>query len=153
MRDRVEVATAEGDRPAYRANGPDRCYHCKDELFTRIDADLARRHRLDAVAYGENADDARRPDRPGALAAREHGVLRPLDNHPERGTRRRAHDREPSPRSHPRHASSGEQRECNEAGRRAAGGVERGNRAQRCIGHDPQHERPRPRNGPRRVHH
>ncbi len=36
------------------------------------------RHMLDAVAYGENADDTRRPDRPGALAAREHGVLRPL---------------------------------------------------------------------------
>jgi pyridinium-3,5-biscarboxylic acid mononucleotide sulfurtransferase len=74
----VEVVTREGERAAYRANGPDRCYHCKDELFTRIDADLAARHGLDAVAYGENADDARRPDRPGSLAAREHGVLRPL---------------------------------------------------------------------------
>ena len=35
-------------------------------------------HRLDAVAYGENADDARRPDRPGSRAATEHQVLRPL---------------------------------------------------------------------------
>src|SRR5689334_14553635 len=33
----VEVATREGDSEAYRANGPDRCFHCKDELFTRID--------------------------------------------------------------------------------------------------------------------
>jgi len=74
----VEVATREGDREAYRANGPDRCYHCKDELFTRIDAEVMARHGLDAVAYGENADDTRRPDRPGALAAREHAVLRPL---------------------------------------------------------------------------
>ena len=74
----VEVATREGDRDAYRANGPDRCYHCKDELFTRIDDDVAERYNLDAVAYGENADDARRSDRPGAEAAREHGVLRPL---------------------------------------------------------------------------
>ena len=74
----VEVVTREGEREAYRANGPDRCYHCKDELFTRIDADLAAQHGLDAVAYGENADDARRPDRPGARAATEHGVLRPL---------------------------------------------------------------------------
>jgi uncharacterized protein len=74
----VEVVTHEGDREAYRANGPDRCYHCKDELFTRVDAEVAARHHLDAVAYGENADDALRPDRPGALAAREHGVLRPL---------------------------------------------------------------------------
>lgn len=80
----VEVTTREGDRAAYRANGPDRCYHCKDELFTRLGVDLAAHgfdlaaHGLDAVAYGENADDARRPDRPGSLAAREHGVLRPL---------------------------------------------------------------------------
>jgi pyridinium-3,5-biscarboxylic acid mononucleotide sulfurtransferase len=74
----VEVVTREGDREAYRANGPDRCYHCKDELFTRIDAELMTRHMLDAVAYGENSDDAHRPDRPGALAARDHGVLRPL---------------------------------------------------------------------------
>ena len=74
----VEVVTREGERTAYVANGPDRCYHCKDELFTRIDAELAGRHGLDAVAYGENADDARRPDRPGSRAATEHGVLRPL---------------------------------------------------------------------------
>jgi uncharacterized protein len=74
----VEVVTREGDREAYRVNGPDRCYHCKDELFTRIGDDVVTAHRLDAVAYGENADDARRPDRPGARAATEHRVLRPL---------------------------------------------------------------------------
>jgi uncharacterized protein len=74
----VEVVTSEGERPAYVANDADRCYHCKDELFTRIDAELAARHDLDAVAYGENADDARRLDRPGSRAATEHGVLRPL---------------------------------------------------------------------------
>ena len=74
----VEVATREGDVAAYRANGPDRCFHCKDELFTRISAEVVERLRLDAVAYGENADDARRPDRPGARAASQHAVLRPL---------------------------------------------------------------------------
>ena len=74
----VEVGTAEAERPAYVANGADRCYHCKDELFTRIDAELAARLGLDAVAYGENADDARRLDRPGSRAAAEHGVLRLL---------------------------------------------------------------------------
>ena len=74
----VEVATHEGDNPAYRANGPDRCFHCKDELFTRISADVQSAHGLVAVAYGENADDARRLDRPGARAATEHDVLRPL---------------------------------------------------------------------------
>lgn len=74
----AEVPTAELDRPDYRANGPDRCFHCKDELFATIDATVARAHRLDAVAYGENADDARRPDRPGSRAAHDHRVLRPL---------------------------------------------------------------------------
>jgi uncharacterized protein len=74
----VEVRTHEGDSPAYRANGPDRCFHCKDELFTRIGDDVISAHRLDAVAYGENADDARRPDRPGSRAASDHKVLRPL---------------------------------------------------------------------------
>ncbi|MFW5472795.1 ATP-dependent sacrificial sulfur transferase LarE [Knoellia sp. CPCC 206450] len=74
----VEVRTHEGDNPAYRLNGPDRCFHCKDELFTRIDDAVVEAHRLDAVAYGENADDAQRPDRPGSRAATEHRVLRPL---------------------------------------------------------------------------
>jgi pyridinium-3,5-biscarboxylic acid mononucleotide sulfurtransferase len=74
----VEVETAEGDRAAYRANGPDRCYHCKDELFATIDAGIAGSLGLDAIAYGENADDVRRTDRPGARAATEHDVRRPL---------------------------------------------------------------------------
>ncbi len=74
----VEVTTSEGDDPAYRANGPDRCYFCKNELFTRISAEVVSAHGLAAIAYGENADDARRPDRPGAQAAREHDVLTPL---------------------------------------------------------------------------
>ncbi len=74
----VEVHTNEGDNAAYRANGPDRCFHCKDELFARISDDVVAAHGLDAVAYGENADDARRPDRPGSRAATNHRVLRPL---------------------------------------------------------------------------
>ncbi|WP_030435586.1 ATP-dependent sacrificial sulfur transferase LarE [Actinoplanes subtropicus] len=74
----IEVATHEGDRPEYRANGPDRCFHCKDELFTRIDASVVAEHGLDAIAYGENADDVRRDDRPGSRAATAHGVLTPL---------------------------------------------------------------------------
>lgn len=74
----VEVVTHEGDDPAYRANGPDRCFHCKHELFTRISDEVAARYGVSAVAYGENADDARRPDRPGSRAATNHAVLRPL---------------------------------------------------------------------------
>jgi len=74
----VELVTNELERPEYRANGPDRCFHCKTELFERIDDELVSRYGLSAVAYGENADDARRPDRPGAKAATNHQVLRPL---------------------------------------------------------------------------
>ena len=74
----VEVATHEGDNPAYRANGPDRCFHCKDELFARISDELVTELGLAAVAYGENADDALRPDRPGSQAATNHKVLRPM---------------------------------------------------------------------------
>ena len=74
----IEVATHEGDRPEYQANGPDRCFYCKEELFSRIDDEVAQRYQLDAIAYGENADDALRPDRPGARAAAHHHVLRPL---------------------------------------------------------------------------
>lgn len=74
----VELPTHELDRPEYRANGPDRCFHCKTELFSRIDDEVAARYGLSAIAYGENADDAVRPDRPGARAATNHRVLRPL---------------------------------------------------------------------------
>jgi uncharacterized protein len=74
----VEVATDEGSNPAYRANGPDRCFHCKNELFTKISDEVVRTYALDAVAYGENLDDAQRPDRPGSRAAVEHRVLAPL---------------------------------------------------------------------------
>jgi pyridinium-3,5-biscarboxylic acid mononucleotide sulfurtransferase len=74
----VEIETSEGDNPAYRANGPDRCFHCKNELFTRIEDEIADAYGLEAVAYGENADDMMRPDRPGSRAASNHKVLRPL---------------------------------------------------------------------------
>src|SRR5659263_589760 len=60
----VEVATHEGENPAYRANGPDRCFFCKDELFTRISDEAVAAHGLRAEADGESASAARRPDRP-----------------------------------------------------------------------------------------
>ncbi len=74
----VEFETHEGENPRYRANNADRCFHCKDELFSRISAGVAAAHGIRAVAYGENADDALRPDRPGSQAATDHAVLRPL---------------------------------------------------------------------------
>jgi uncharacterized protein len=60
----------------YRANRPDRCYHCKTELFDRID-DLMTQLDFETVAYGINRDDTG-DFRPGHKAAREHRVLAPL---------------------------------------------------------------------------
>jgi uncharacterized protein len=71
------VRTTEIEQPAYRANNPDRCYHCKHELYTHLTAIAASRG-IAAVADGSNADD-RGDYRPGRRAAREFGVLSPLD--------------------------------------------------------------------------
>lgn len=73
----VVLETREMERAGYRANGPDRCYHCKSELFDVIDAEVAAREEIVAVAYGATADDAS-DHRPGAEAAREHAVCAPL---------------------------------------------------------------------------
>jgi uncharacterized protein len=70
------IETDELSNPAYRANTPERCYFCKDELFDRLD-ELARRRGFAAVAYGINADD-QGDWRPGQRAAREHRVSTPL---------------------------------------------------------------------------
>jgi uncharacterized protein len=70
------VETREMDNAAYRRNAPDRCYHCKSELFDRLDA-LAAELGFPCVAYGVNADDTS-DYRPGHRAAREHRVLSPL---------------------------------------------------------------------------
>ena len=70
------IETHEMDNPAYRANAPDRCYFCKDELFSSLD-ELAQERGFAAVAYGVNADDTL-DFRPGHRAATEHQVLAPL---------------------------------------------------------------------------
>src|SRR5258707_7132957 len=70
------IETHEMDNPAYRANATDRCYFCKDELFSVLD-DLAKVRGFAAVAYGVNADDTL-DFRPGHRAATEHQVLAPL---------------------------------------------------------------------------
>ena len=71
------VRTAELSRPEYRANPVDRCYYCKDELFSTLTA-LAGERGIAMVVDGSNADD-RGDYRPGRKAAREFGVLSPLD--------------------------------------------------------------------------
>jgi pyridinium-3,5-biscarboxylic acid mononucleotide sulfurtransferase len=70
------VETEEVSNPAYRANNPDRCYFCKDELFDKLD-DMAAARGFAAVAYGVNVDD-QGDWRPGQRAAREHRVVAPL---------------------------------------------------------------------------
>jgi uncharacterized protein len=70
------VETREMENPAYRANAADRCFHCKDELFTVLDA-VALQRGFKASAYGVNADDTL-DFRPGHRAAKEHRVLAPL---------------------------------------------------------------------------
>lgn len=70
------IETHETDNPAYRANAADRCYFCKDELFSVLD-DLAKARGFAAVAYGVNADDTL-DFRPGHRAATEHQVLASL---------------------------------------------------------------------------
>jgi uncharacterized protein len=70
------VETREMDNPAYRANATDRCFFCKDELFSVLDA-LAQNRNFAATAYGVNADDTL-DFRPGHRAAIEHRVLAPL---------------------------------------------------------------------------
>lgn len=62
--------------PHFAENPPDRCYHCKRHLFSRLVA-LARERGLAAVVEGSNVDDAG-DYRPGARAIRELGVRSPL---------------------------------------------------------------------------
>src|SRR6202040_730219 len=70
------VETHEMENPAYRANAADRCFFCKDELFSVLDA-MAIERRFAATAYGVNADDTL-DFRPGHRAAIEHRVMAPL---------------------------------------------------------------------------
>ena len=70
------VETQEMENPAYRANAADRCFYCKDELFSVLDA-MAQQRGFTATAYGVNADDTL-DFRPGHRAAKEHRVLAPL---------------------------------------------------------------------------
>lgn len=70
------VETQELEHEAYAANGPDRCFHCKDELFSALEAER-RKRAFAAVAYGLNLDDGK-DFRPGQRAAKEHHVVAPL---------------------------------------------------------------------------
>ena len=70
------IQTYEFDNPAYVRNDPNRCFHCKDELFTRLDQ-VVRDRGFEHVIYGVNVDDLG-DYRPGQNAARQHSVSAPL---------------------------------------------------------------------------
>ena len=70
------VSTSELDRPEYARNDGQRCFQCKDELFTVMEQLRAARA-FDAIAYGVNLDD-QGDFRPGQQAARQHHIAAPL---------------------------------------------------------------------------
>lgn len=70
------IETREFDNPDYVRNAPDRCFHCKDELFARLE-EVGRERGIPNVVYGVNVDDLG-DYRPGQNAAQEHLVKAPL---------------------------------------------------------------------------
>jgi uncharacterized protein len=70
------VATSELDRPEYVRNDSQRCFFCKDELFTLME-ELRETRGYDAIAYGVNLND-QGDFRPGQKAAANHRVVAPL---------------------------------------------------------------------------
>ena len=70
------IETSEMERAEYLRNDAARCFHCKDELFTRME-DYRQGSGFDVIAYGVNLDD-QGDYRPGQNAARQHGIATPL---------------------------------------------------------------------------
>jgi uncharacterized protein len=70
------IETREFDNPDYIKNDPNRCFHCKDELFTRLEI-VARERGIQHIAYGVNVDDLG-DYRPGQKAAKLHQAKAPL---------------------------------------------------------------------------
>jgi len=74
--DHLVVATHELNDPAYQANGPGRCFLCKQELFETLAA-LAAPRGIPVILYGAIGDD-QLADRPGQRAAKAAGARAPL---------------------------------------------------------------------------
>jgi pyridinium-3,5-biscarboxylic acid mononucleotide sulfurtransferase len=70
------IQTQEFSNPSYLANPANRCYFCKQELFTEL-APIAKSEGFAVIAYGENASDIG-DFRPGSQAASEFAVRAPL---------------------------------------------------------------------------
>ncbi|MCA9726267.1 MAG: ATP-dependent sacrificial sulfur transferase LarE [Candidatus Eisenbacteria bacterium] len=73
----LEVHPREMEDPGYVANGPDRCYYCKHALYGLLATIAAAAEEGEQVLDGTNRDDLS-DDRPGRVAAAEHGVRSPL---------------------------------------------------------------------------
>ena len=70
------IETYEFENPDYIKNDPNRCFHCKDELFMRL-AEVGRERGFEYIVYGVNVDDLG-DYRPGQNAAKIHEVKAPL---------------------------------------------------------------------------
>ena len=70
------IETHEFDNEEYTRNDSNRCFHCKDELFNRMN-ELGMELRVSTIAYGVNKDDTH-DFRPGHKAAQKHQVRAPL---------------------------------------------------------------------------
>jgi uncharacterized protein len=70
------IVSEELEIPGFASNPPDRCYHCKHELFTKLSA-IAKESGLAVVFDGSNADDVS-DYRPGRRALAELGIVSPL---------------------------------------------------------------------------
>jgi pyridinium-3,5-biscarboxylic acid mononucleotide sulfurtransferase len=70
------IETREFENPDYIKNDANRCFHCKDELFTRLE-EVSRMRQIPNIIYGVNKDDLG-DYRPGQNAAKQHQVKAPL---------------------------------------------------------------------------
>lgn len=70
------IQTEELENPSYRANNPDRCFFCKDELYTKLES-VARGRGIQTIVDGSTTDDLG-DYRPGRRAAAQHAVRSPL---------------------------------------------------------------------------
>ncbi|MCP4634343.1 MAG: ATP-dependent sacrificial sulfur transferase LarE [candidate division Zixibacteria bacterium] len=72
----VEINTDEMTNDSYRQNSPDRCMHCKDELYSTL-LKYAKEKNINSVVDGTNADETTE-HRPGLKALQKHGISSPL---------------------------------------------------------------------------
>jgi uncharacterized protein len=70
------IQTEELENPSYRTNNPDRCFFCKDELYTKLES-VARTRGIKSIVDGSTVDDLG-DYRPGRRAASQHAVRSPL---------------------------------------------------------------------------